>query len=180
MNPITHALLGWAVAETRPDLTMRQRGAIVAAAVVPDLDGLGIVAEWATRDSAHPLYWWSEYHHVLLHNLFAGIACAVLLRPALLSFVAFHTHILGDLIGARGPDDFQWPIAYLYPWRTDVQLVWAQQWRLNAWPNIALTIALLAMTFVLAWRRGYSPVGLFSKRGDEAFVRTLRQRYTPP
>lgn len=182
MNPITHALLGWAVAETRSDLGMRERGLIVAAAVAPDLDGLGFVAESS-------LFLFSKYHHVLAHNLFAGLLFALLAAAlartrrvwtALLAFVAFHTHILGDLAGGRGPDDYQWPILYFYPWRDDVQLVWSGQWYLNAWPNFAITIALLAMTFVLAWRRGYSIVGLVSKRADAAFVGTLKRRYTSP
>jgi hypothetical protein len=52
------------------------------------------------------------------------------------------------------------------------------QWALNAWPNIAITIALLAVVFVLAWKRGYSPVELFSRRADEKFVATLRRRFS--
>jgi len=31
----------------------------------PDLDGLGIIPELLTRNSSHPLLWFSLYHHSL-------------------------------------------------------------------------------------------------------------------
>jgi inner membrane protein len=157
MNPITHILTGWCLAEAFPDLSRREQGLVTLAAVAPDLDGLGLVAELATRDTAHPLLWWTEYHHVLGHNfLFACVATlfARRLLTGALVFLAVHLHILGDLAGSRGPDDYQWPIPYLWPFSDSPQLAWSGQWYLNAWPNIVLTIALLAMTFYLAWRRG--------------------------
>lgn len=42
---------------------------VTLAGVVPDIDGLGVIVELLTCDRAHPLLWWSEYHHVLGHNL---------------------------------------------------------------------------------------------------------------
>lgn len=180
MNPITHILTGWCLAEAVPGLTMREKGLVTVAAVAPDFDGLGIVAELATRNSEHPLLWWTEYHHVLGHNLlFAGVAALVARRllAAVLVFAAVHLHILCDLAGSRGPDDYQWPIPYLWPFSDSPQLAWPGQWYLNAWPNFAVTIALLAATFYLAWRRGYSIVGLVSSRGDAAFVERLRIRF---
>jgi hypothetical protein len=68
MNPLTHALLGWTLAQVVP-LTRRDRALVTLAGVVPDIAGLGVVAELLTRDRAHPLLWWSEYHHVLAHNV---------------------------------------------------------------------------------------------------------------
>ncbi|MCU1284514.1 MAG: rane-bound metal-dependent hydrolase [Acidobacteriales bacterium] len=50
---------------------------------------------------------------------------------------------------------------------------------LNAWPNFAITFALLITTFYLAWKRGFSPLEIFSTRADAAFVSTLRQRFRP-
>jgi hypothetical protein len=32
--------------------------------------------------------------------------------------------------------------------------------------------------FYLAWNRGFSPLGIFSKKADNAFVETLRNRFT--
>jgi hypothetical protein len=184
MHPITHLLTGWTVAETAR-LERRDRALVTLAAVLPDADGLGLVAELATGDSDRPLYWWSEYHHVLCHNvgfgllLVAGAALLAVRRKttAVLVAVAFHLHLLGDLIGSRGPDGYQWPIPYLLPFSDRWRLVWGGQWALNAWPNVLLTSVLLASTLYLAWRRGYSPVGLLSKKADAALIATLRMRF---
>ena len=43
--------------------------------------------------------------------------------------------------------------------------------------TILLTLVVLALVFIRAVERGYSPVGLFSKTADLAFVRTLRARF---
>jgi hypothetical protein len=115
MSPITHFLMGWAVANSAPSLDRRDRALVTWASVVPDIDGLGIIAEWATRNSNHPLNWWSDYHHVLGHNIGFAIlvsaSAAILARQklatTLLLFVSFHLHLLGDLVGARGPDGYQ-------------------------------------------------------------------------
>ncbi len=183
MNPVTHFLGGWAVANTAC-LERRDRTLIAIAGVAPDVDGFGIVAELLTRDSEHPLYWWSEYHHVFGHNLLfgivlAGIAFAVARRRALtagLVLACVHLHLFMDVIGGRGPDK-DWGIPYLWPISRHPDISWSGQWALNAWPNFVVTGVLLALAFYLAWRRGYSFVGIFSKRADAAFVRTLRQRF---
>lgn len=77
MHPITHLLLGWTVASIAR-LTHRERAAVTLAGVVPDLDGLGILAEVLTRSWDRPLLWWSDYHHVLAHNLCGGLLVAAL------------------------------------------------------------------------------------------------------
>ncbi len=184
MHPTTHILTGWCLAELTPALSRREKTAIVVAAAIPDLDGFGMFLELATRDTARPLLWWTEYHHVLAHNLlFAALIAVVFgaitrsVRAGVASFLAVHLHILCDLLGSRGPDEYQWPIPYLYPFRNEPQLVWSGQWHLNAWPNFVITAALLAVTLVLAWRRGYSVVGLISPRADRAFIGALRHRF---
>jgi len=68
MSPITHFLAGWLFGQTT-DLNRRERAAVAVAGMIPDLDGLGLIAELATRHAVHPLTWWSDYHHVLGHNL---------------------------------------------------------------------------------------------------------------
>ena len=182
----THILTGWGLAESVGSLTRRERAAIVIAAAVPDIDGVGILAEIATRDAAAPLLWWTNYHHILGHNVFFAVIYATIAaalaspRTGLLSFLGVHLHILGDVLGSRGPDNYQWPIPYLYPFHDEPQLVWEGQWYLNAAPNFVITGALIAMTLYLAWRRGYSIVGLVSERADAIFVNVLRQRFGPP
>jgi membrane-bound metal-dependent hydrolase YbcI (DUF457 family) len=184
MNPITHFLAGWVVANA-PGLERRERAAVAIAGVIPDFDGLGVVADFLTRHSAHPTNWWGEYHHILGHNITFAVAVAAAAfflarqkwKTAALAFLCVHLHILGDLVGARGPEGEQWAIPYLNPFTDSVQLVWSGQWALNAWPNFAITFALLAATFYLARARGFSPLELLSRRADAAFVDSLRRRF---
>ncbi|MCB1127467.1 MAG: metal-dependent hydrolase, partial [Verrucomicrobiae bacterium] len=109
MNPITHLLVGWSVASAVP-LNRRERACVTLSGVAPDLDGLGIVVDTATRNLPSATAWWGTYHHVLGHNvLFGLLLCAAThalgerrLRAAMLALVSFHLHLLGDIIGARG------------------------------------------------------------------------------
>jgi hypothetical protein len=184
MNPVTHFLAGWAVAQA-PGLERRERAAIAIAGVIPDADGLGIVVDFFTRNSAHPTYWWGGFHHILGHNITFALICAAAAfflakqrwKTAVLAFLSFHLHILGDLAGARGPEGEQWAIPYLNPFSDRWQLVWSGQWALNAWPNFLITFLLLTAMFYFAWRRGYSPLEIFNRRADAAFITAIRQRF---
>jgi len=183
MSPVTHFLFGWMVANSTP-LSRRDRGLVAVAGVIPDADGLGVIPEILTRGSAHPLPWFTLYHHTL-HNLTFAVLVALLAaaiaqrrwKTAALVFLSFHLHLLCDLAGARGPDGYQWPIPYLLPWSRAWELSWPGQWALNAWPNFVITGALLVATFYLAWRRGFSPLEIISLKLDHAFVATLRARF---
>jgi len=185
MSPITHCLMGWIVANSVPSLTKRERAMVTWAGVVPDLDGLGIIAERLTQNSAHPLNWWTYYHHVLGHNIgfaFATTVVAVIFaswkfKTALLVFCSFHLHLIADLAGAGGPDGDQWPIPYLLPFSNQWQLTWSGQWALNAWPNFVITATLIVAAIVLARRRGFSLLEMFSRKGDLIFIETLRSRF---
>lgn len=183
MSPVTHFLTGWVFANCA-SLDRRDRALVTLACVVPDVDGVGIVPELLTRKSAHPLLWFSEYHHSLHTLTFAlVIAVTALLlakqkwKTGLLALCSFHLHLFEDLLGSRGPDGDPWPIPYLKPFPSIMTLTWQGQWQLNAWPNVAITIALLMMTFWLAWWRGFSPLEMVSKRADAAFVTALRRRF---
>jgi len=209
MSPVTHFFAGWLLASVSPTgrptaLTRREKALVVAAAVAPDIDGLGIIPELLTRNTSHPLLWFSEYHHSL-HTLafatFCTLAAYIIAGPlvgctfgpaiqgrrspshprltALLVFVSFHLHLLCDLIGARGPDGDQWPIPYLKPFSNSVQLAWHGQWALNAWQNFAITGLFLAATFWIAWRYAASPLALISQPANRALTQTLRQRFSP-
>jgi hypothetical protein len=183
MSPVTHFLTGWVVANCAR-LDRRERAIVSLASVAPDLDGLGIVPELLTRNSAHPLLWFSLYHHSLHTLAFAfviAIIAALLARQkwkvGLLALVSFHLHLIEDLAGSRGPDGYQWPISYLKPFSAALDLTWAGQWGLNAWQNLVITLVLLLMTFWLAWRRGFSPLEMLSSKADAAFVTALRRRF---
>jgi membrane-bound metal-dependent hydrolase YbcI (DUF457 family) len=183
MSPVTHFLTGWVLAACS-HLERRDRTLVTLSALVPDLDGLGLIPEILTRSSSHPLPWFSQYHHSL-HTLTFALAIAGVAfllaqqrwKAAVLCFVGFHLHLFEDLIGARGPDGDQWPIPYLAPFFPALQLTWNGQWALNAWPNFLITFILLLATFYLAWLNGFSPVEMISARADEAFVQALRRRF---
>ena len=187
MNPVTHFLVSWGVANAAA-LDRRDRAIVTLAGVAPDLDGLGAIPELLTRKSAHPLDWFSRYHHVLGHNV--GFALAVtgasfLLatrrwKAAALAGATFHLHLLCDLAGSRGPDGDQWPIPYLLPFSGMWEWAWSGQWPLNGWQNFVITGAALGLMFYLAWARGYSPLEMVSLRADKAFVAALAQRLGRP
>jgi hypothetical protein len=185
MSPITHFFIGWGVACSAPSLTKRERAIVTWASVIPDVDGLGIVPERLTQYSSHPLTWWSDYHHVLGHNIgFALLATGLAavfakqkIKTSLLVFLSFHLHLLADLVGARGPDGDQWPIPYLLPFSNKWQLTWSGQWALNAWPNFVITGVLIVFAILLARKRGFSPLEIFSRKGDAIFVGAVRKRF---
>ncbi len=185
MSPVTHFLFGWAVANT-DSLDRRSRALVTIAGIIPDADGLGVIPEVLTRNTSHPLPWFSEYHHILGHNLgFAVMVTAVSAliaktgrwKTALLVAISFHLHLLCDVIGARGPDGYQWPVPYWLPFSERGQWVWTGEWALNAWPNFAITFALLLWTLWYTWHAGRSPLELVSPRADAEFVATLRRRF---
>lgn len=183
MNPITHFLTGWALANTAA-LGRRDRTVVTLATVIPDIDGMGIIPELLTRNARQTLTWGSDYHHGLHTLVFAllvaGASYAVGARrrtTALLAFLGFHLHLLEDVLGSRGPDGYPWPIRYLAPLSQGWTPAFKQQWALNAWPNVVITAVLLAAALYLAWKRGFSPLGMISEQADAAFVAALRARF---
>jgi len=187
VNIVTHLLVGWTLAE-HTTKSPRDRALIAAASVVPDLDGLGLIADVAAPSFGWAVQWYERFHHVLLHGIPGALFCTALLaifaserwRAACLIFVSYHLHLLGDLLGSRGSGATDiWPIHYLEPVSNALTLSWDGQWPLAGWQNTALTVALMAYAIALAVRRGYSPVGLFSARADAAFVEALRRRFGP-
>jgi hypothetical protein len=187
MNPASHLLISWVTANTA-DISRRDRLLVTISGVVPDLDGAGVIAEIITQNTTTPLLWWSKYHHVLCHNIGFGLLIAGLVfllsikrwMTTFLALLAFHLHLLGDLIGSRGPEGYQWPIPYLFPFADIWNLTWKGQWELNAWPNILITLMFISMTLYLAWKRGFSPLELISRKIDSNFVDALRRRFGEP
>ena len=185
MSPVTHFFAGWLVANSSNQLNWRERTMIVLAGVAPDFDGLGWFVEFLSAKSGQTFSWYSAYHHTLGHNLVFGLALAILglclasrkYMVALLVLLSFHLHLLGDLIGSRGPDGYQWPIFYWLPFSSASPWTWNGQWALDAWPNFLITGAALSLSFWLAWKRGYSPIGIFSASADSSFIEALRRRF---
>jgi inner membrane protein len=187
MNPVMHFLAGWLIANT-DGFERRDRNIVTLAAIIPDADGLGILANIASKNQETGLRLYGQYHHVLAHNIFSGLliaAAAYALSKkkwlaAFLAFLSFHLHLAGDLLSGRGPDGTVWSIQYLYPACSGFTVFWNGQWELNAWPNFVIAAFLLLITFYLAWKRGFSPVGIISSDADNVFVDTLRKRFGYP
>jgi membrane-bound metal-dependent hydrolase YbcI (DUF457 family) len=124
--------------------------------------------------------WFTEYHHSLHTLLFAVIVSLLAFlftrgewMIAALAFVSVHLHLAEDLLGSRAPDGYQWPVPYLKPFSSHLELAWSGQWMLNGWQNYAITILLLAITLWIANRKGVSPVEIFSTDADKLVVEAL-------
>jgi inner membrane protein len=182
MSPVTHFFTGWVLANCAP-LARRDRALVTLASMIPDVDGLGLVPQLLTANSAHPLMWFSRYHHSL-HTLVFALAISLLAfamarrkwLTALLALLSFHLHLLEDVLGSRGPDGYQWPIPYLKPF-SSVQIAWSRQWALNAWPNAAITAVLILFSLWLARARGFSFMEIFSRTADAGLIAWLRERF---
>ncbi len=169
MNPIVHAELSWLGAQKL--LERRDRILVTLAGVLPDLDGLTLLA-------GEDLY--GQWHHVLTHGIFSALAISAALavmgkrKWAVfgLALAAFHLHLLCDLAGS-GPG---WPIHYLWPLSKE-PLMWSGQWNLASWQNtlIGLTATLAVLACALPF--GRTAVELFSLKADAQVVAALRARF---
>ena len=185
MHIVTHLLVGWTVANHVTEKP-RDRALITWCSVIPDLDGLGLPIDWLGRAFGYEWSFYEQFHRVALHGLPSAPLVAVLvalladekLRATIWAFVSYHLHLLGDIAGSRGsnPEDI-WPIHYLEPVSSAVTFSWVGQWPLTSWQNTTFTVVLTIYALILAVRRGYSPVSLFSRRADKAVVDTLSKRW---
>jgi len=187
MSPFTHFLIGWSVA-TSCNLTRKERTFVTIAGIAPDIDGAGLILDFLGSHQEQALVFWGKYHHISGHNIGLGLflaiaAFAMSTRRWLVSFlvmVSFHLHLVGDLLGSKGPDGYQWPIPYLLPFSDAWQWIWAGQWQLNAWPNFVVTGVVTWYMFYFAWRKGVSPLEIISSKANTSFVDTLRNRFGMP
>ncbi|RPI75200.1 MAG: metal-dependent hydrolase [Desulfobacteraceae bacterium] len=186
MSPITHLLASWTSADLFR-LDSRNRTLVTLCGLLPDLDGIGILADLSSRIIGKPdQSFYTLFHHSLLHGLPAAILIPGLLalfatRRLLvfsIGFLVYHLHLLFDLLGARGitPDDI-WPVPYLAPFSDRLTLSWSYQWPLNSPINIIFTIVLLGYVFYRAVKSGYSPVGIFHKKADIVFTAVVKTRW---
>jgi len=184
MSPETHLLASWIVAAKATD-NPRDCRLVTLAGFLPDLDGLGILADWTARALWHKqTFFYEQYHHYLLHGALGGTVLALLFsilarrhwRVALLVLLVFHLHLLFDFVGSRGLERHEyWPIHYLGPFSQTPIWLWKGQWRLDGWQNQVLSVALFAWMLPLAITLGHSPLGVFSRRADAVFVGVLRK-----
>jgi inner membrane protein len=186
VSPIAHFLGSWLIA-TATTNNPRDRKLVTLAGVLPDADGLGVIADVAgSLVSGHEntFTFYQSYHHELLHGWPGAIFVTTLLvcfarqrwRVALWCLIAFHLHLACDLVGSRGPGAGDlWPISYGEPFFRHPIFIWKGQWRLDGWQNRIIFLVLFVVELCLAPRRGYSCVEVFSRRADATFVSVLRK-----
>lgn len=191
MSPITHGLLSWVLGE-RALKDDRDVALVAAAGIAPDLDSAGIVVDAANNFLGRaPTDFYASLHHWLLHGVAGALAVSALLsigarekgKVLVGSLIAFHLHLLCDVLGSRGPDAGEgiWPLYYLGPFTTKSGvMIWQDQWLLNGWQNVSLTLGLLIWTFYVAWRSDRSPFLPWARRVHDGFVGALRGRFGTP
>ena len=183
MHIVTHLLIGWTVAEHVTEKP-RDRALITWCSVIPDLDGIGLPIDWATRALGEGTSFYETWHHVAGHGIAAAAVLTLLCLPflrrktlgAAMVFASFHLHLLFDLAGSGGgtPGDV-WPLHYWWP-VSDALIAWSGQWPLTSWQNTTLTVALMTYGLWRGARYGSTPLGLISARADATLVATLRAR----
>ncbi|PKL43755.1 MAG: metal-dependent hydrolase [Candidatus Riflebacteria bacterium HGW-Riflebacteria-1] len=180
MNIITHAFIGWS-AGVRISTRAGDIALITAASLLPDIDAFGAVIDIINGGEA---VYFSSFHHKFGHCLpFCLLLLPVVywlsrrnLRLTAWFAGVFHLHLLCDIIGARGPDGYQWPVYYLWPF-SETGLTWSGQWHINAWPNILITCLLLVDFLRQAAQIGFTPLRLVSREADSVLVSTLQKRF---
>ena len=187
MSPVTHFLISWSTGSAFA-IGKKDRMLVTLAGTIPDIDGIGLLWDLpASHASGGDLVYWARFHHVLGHNItfcLAIVFCAWFLASrrfmtCFAVFLAFHIHLLCDLVGSKGPDQY-WSIPYLMPFSHSWDFVWTGQWPLNSWQNFAITAIAIIYCGYMAWGKGVSPVEVFSQRANQVFADTLRLRFGAP
>lgn len=170
MNPIVHAELSWLGAQGLK--SKRDRLLVTVAGVIPDLDGLTLLAGQEA---------YGKWHHVVTHGalsavLLSGLLCLFAEKKRavfLLGLAAFHLHLLCDLAGS-GPG---WPISYLWPF-SPREWFWSGQWNLASWQNSVIGMSATVAVLACALPLGRTMVELFSVKADAQVVAALRKRFS--
>jgi len=185
MSPATHLLASWIIAAKTTN-NPRDCRLVTFAGILPDADGLGLLADVIRNASHHAedFFYYGKYHHWYFHGAFGAILTAAALaclarrrwRVLLLCLLVFHLHLLCDLAGSRGPSPADlWPIYYLGPFSRRGMLLWEGQWRLDGWQNRTITVMLFLWALWLASAGKHSVLGVFNHRADRVFVGVLRK-----
>lgn len=163
-----HLAISWLIGHRLGE--RRDRRLVTWAGVVPDVDALSLLAGAAT---------YSEYHHVVTHGLVGAVATTALctafarkrLRVMMLSLVAFHVHLLCDLLGSgRG-----WAIVYWWPFSRREYLT-PYGWPLASPQNALVWLAAVAITVWIGIKQGRTFAEAFlPDRADAAVVEALRK-----
>ncbi|MCX6954691.1 MAG: metal-dependent hydrolase [Verrucomicrobia bacterium] len=173
MHLATHVLAGWCLGNLLR-LGKKERTWCIAASVLPDVDGLGLLAGVRA---------YQTYHHVLAHNLTLGLVATVgfarlarcSLKGAATFFALFHLHLVMDLFGS-GPG---WGIAYLWPW-SDQMVYSAHAWSFLSWQNGVAFLGFAGWTVAIARACRRTPLECFAPRFDRQVVNLLARKADRP
>jgi membrane-bound metal-dependent hydrolase YbcI (DUF457 family) len=141
---LTHIGLSWIIAHLLPG-SRKDRGLVVLAGVLPDLDGAGILWSEHAYLAAHRAVGHSLLF-VLLFVLLTWRTADAPLPSAALAAVSFHVHLLLDAVGTGGL-----PIRYLWP-VSDWGWTYSGRWTLASWPNVGVMALTLLGVLWVAWR----------------------------
>lgn len=172
MNPITHAAIGWLIAQPLPK--RRDRILVTMAGLIPDIDGLPIL--WSL-DS------YGRFHHTFSHNLLACVIGTLLLglwakskfKTTLFCFLSLNIHCLCDLLGSG----YGWPLWYFWPLSNwNFSLPSPFQWELASWQNMLITVICLIAIGWVGVKKKRTIVEIFSLSADRKVVQTLQKRFS--
>jgi membrane-bound metal-dependent hydrolase YbcI (DUF457 family) len=141
---LTHIGLSWIIAHLLAG-SRKDRGLVVLAGVLPDLDGAGILWSEHAYLAAHRAVGHSLLF-VLLFVLLTWRTADAPLPSAALAAVSFHVHLLLDAVGTGGL-----PIRYLWP-VSDWGWTYSGRWTLASWPNVGVMALTLLGVLWVAWR----------------------------
>jgi LexA-binding, inner membrane-associated putative hydrolase len=166
----SHLIISWLVGHRLED--RRDRLLATWAGLAPDIDGLSILGGKEM---------FAKWHHVLAHGITAAIittSCVFFLahrrvKTALAAFIAFHIHLLCDLLGS-GTD---WHMAYLYPF-SDKYFYTIYGWQLNSWQNAVITAVAIGFTIAVGvkYKRTFAE-SFLPKSVDNKIALTLARRF---
>lgn len=171
MQPPIHLAISWLVGHRLSE--RRDRRLVTWAGVLPDLDGVSLLFGLGA---------YSTYHHVISHGIVAAVLITAIwtafardkMKTALLSLVAFHVHLLCDLVGS-GAQGEPWPITYLWPF-SHREIIFPYGWDLASPQNAFVWLAAIGWTIWIAMKQGRTFAEVFlPARADAAIVATLRK-----
>jgi len=182
MSPGAHLLISWTFSST-VKWSRRERFLISVAGISPDIDGAGYILDKINLFIGKDTDFYGEFHHILSHNLIFAIIVAVIctyfakikrFHVGLFAFIVVHLHIIADLVGSKGPDDYSWPMNYLYPFSDEIMLSWDGQWELVSWQNFLTMFILIVISIYIAITKKYSPFEIFSEKLDKSVFEMAR------
>ena len=173
MYPETHLLASWVIGAKTTD-NARDCRLIALAGILPDVDGLGLIADMATQAlGMKKTLFYEHYHHYLLHGAFGAFCHSAHVfcltdkwRVALLALIVVHRHLLCDFVGSRDLNPKTFGRSSLGPF-TKIRCGFGRDsYAWTAGPIGCCPPGLFLWALWLAVPRGYSFVGVFSKRLD--------------